>query len=75
MSYNNLKNYYETNSQLRVNHSFTNTDIEKLYPFERDIEIDILLDRMKSKANEETVKISKDEIASYGIQLQKVKKN
>ena len=74
MSYNNLTNYYKTNVYLTKHHNFTYNDIYNFYPFERDINVDILINSMKEHESEEQINITDDEIKSYGINLQKVVK-
>lgn len=52
MSHNNLENYYELNFALMQHHKYSLTEIETMYPFERDIYAEMLrkyLEELKEK--------------------------
>ncbi len=52
MSHNNLANYYEMNFNLKQHHSWSIAEIEDLYPYERDIYVEMLIKYMEEKKKE-----------------------
>jgi len=56
MSHTSLVDYYKTIQSLTFHHKYTISDLENLYPFERDIYVDLLL----SYLQEEEEKIRND---------------
>ncbi len=42
MNYNSLENYYELNFALMQHHKYSLSEIESMYPFERDIYSEML---------------------------------
>jgi hypothetical protein len=52
MSHNTLGNYYQVIFSLAQHHHYSIADIENLYPFERDIFVDMLTDYLKKLEEE-----------------------
>lgn len=50
-SYESLENYYQTNFALMKHHNFSLTELEDMYPFEREIYL-ILLENWVREQNE-----------------------
>jgi hypothetical protein len=55
MSYNNLGNYYSTIFSLRQHHNYNIGEIEDLFPFEREIYLNMVLAYLQ-ELREKTVK-------------------
>lgn len=49
MSHNNIGNYYELTFSLVQHHKYSITEIENMFPFERDLYVELLVDFLKSQ--------------------------
>lgn len=47
MSYNTLQNYYATIFTLHRDHKYRTDEIENWHPFERDFNVDFIMQRLK----------------------------
>lgn len=43
LSHDNIENYYRTNSAIVYNNRFTLTELENMFPFEREIYVSLLI--------------------------------
>lgn len=53
MAYNNIANYYKTIFGLVQFHKYSITEIEALFPFERDLYIEMLLEHLEDQKSPE----------------------
>ena len=53
MSYNNLINYYRTIFVMAQHHKYSITEIEEMIPYERDLYLDMLLEFIEEKKNQQ----------------------
>ncbi|MBA94840.1 MAG: hypothetical protein CMP21_03675 [Rickettsiales bacterium] len=49
LSHDNIENYYRTNSVLVYNNRFTLTEIENMFPFEREIYVSLLISHIEEE--------------------------
>lgn len=52
MSHNTLENYYKSIASLTFYHKYSIKDIENMYPFERDMYIDLIIQFLEEKNKE-----------------------
>ena len=45
--YSNISVYYMTNFSLKQHHKYTMTDIYEMYPYERDLFVELLMQHLK----------------------------
>jgi len=50
--YNNIPVFYKTNFTLVQNHKYSLTEIENMYPFERDIFVEMLAQQIEQQREE-----------------------
>ena len=53
MNYNNLSNYYSTIFSMRQHHGYTITEVENLFPFEREIYLNMILAYLQELAEKQ----------------------
>jgi subtilase family serine protease len=63
MSYNNLGNYYSTIFSMRQHHNYTITEIEELFPFEREIYLNMIIAYLKELGEKQNPK--QDDFARF----------
>ena len=49
LSHDNIENYYRTNSLIVYNNRFTLTELENMFPFEREIYVSLLLNHIEEE--------------------------
>ncbi|MDA0778877.1 MAG: hypothetical protein O3C19_07425 [Bacteroidetes bacterium] len=49
LAHTDLGNYYQTNFNLVQHHKYSITEVENMYPFERDIFLEMLVDWIKAQ--------------------------
>jgi|TARA_R110001592_G_scaffold42150_2_gene137022 hypothetical protein len=49
-----LENYYKTNFQLMHHHKYSLAELENMFPFEREIYIELLVALIKEQEKEQT---------------------
>lgn len=70
MKYNTLQNYYQTNFIFMQHYKWSLSDIESMYPFERDLYIMFLKQEQEEQKEQETLArneaIAKQRLAARG---------
>lgn len=49
LSHDNIENYYRTNSLIVYNNRFTLTELEDMFPFEREIYVSLLVNHIEEE--------------------------
>ena len=49
LSHDNIENYYKTNSAIVYNNRFTLTELENMFPFEREIYVSLLVNHIEEE--------------------------
>ena len=59
LSHDNVENYYRTNSLIVYNNRFTLTELENMFPFEREIYVSLLVNHIEEENQRNKKSLSK----------------